>query len=68
MSETATGVTVRLPQALSITVVDVTGDLTQQATDATLTDTGSIAFTAFPGKGPRIAVEKPAAGVLGFGV
>ncbi|MGN6502513.1 MAG: putative Ig domain-containing protein [Pseudolysinimonas sp.] len=61
----ATGVTVRLPLALSVTVVDVTGDLTQQPVDATLTDTGSIAFTAFSVKGTRIAVVKPAAGVLG---
>jgi VCBS repeat-containing protein len=61
----ATGVTVTIPAALSVTPVDVTGDLTQQDADATLTDSGSIAFTAFRAKGPRIAVVMPAAGVLG---
>jgi VCBS repeat-containing protein len=61
----ATGITVTLPAALTITPVDVTGDLTQQAADAVLTDKGSLAFTAFNPKGPRIAVVQPAAGVTG---
>jgi hypothetical protein len=61
----AAGVSVTLPAALTVTPVDVTGDLTQQAVDAMLTDTGSLAFTAFSPKGPRIAAVLPAAGVTG---
>lgn len=59
------GITVTLPAALTVTAVDVTGDLTQQAADGVLTETGSLAFTAFSPKGPRIAAVLPAAGVKG---
>ena len=61
----AAGLAVTLPAALTVTPVDVSGDLTQQAVDAVLTDSGSIAFTAFNPKGPRIAAILPAAGVTG---
>jgi VCBS repeat-containing protein len=58
-------VKVKLPFALTITAVDVTGEVTQQAFDGELTDSGSIAFTAFTQKGPRVAVALPAKGVSG---
>lgn len=61
----ATGLVTTLPAALSVTPVDVDGSLTQQSADATLTETGSLAFTAFNPKGTRIAAVKPASGVLG---
>jgi VCBS repeat-containing protein len=61
----AAGITVTLPAALTVTPVDVAGDITQQAADAALTDTGSLAFTAFEPKNPRIAAVLPAAGVTG---
>lgn len=61
----ATGLVATLPVALSVTPVDIDGSITQEAADGPLTDSGSLAFTAFNPKGPRIAVVKPAAGVLG---
>ncbi|CAN5391054.1 hypothetical protein BH09ACT4_BH09ACT4_15030 [soil metagenome] len=61
----AADITVTLPVALTVTPVDVTGSVTQQTADGTLTDIGSLAFTAFNPKGPRIAVVMPAAGVAG---
>ncbi|MEZ5190304.1 MAG: putative Ig domain-containing protein [Schumannella sp.] len=64
-SSTAAGVTVTLPAAIVVTPVDVTGTVTQQAADATLTDTGSLAFTAFNAKGTRIAAVLPSSGVTG---
>lgn len=60
-----TSVNVKLPFALTVTAVDVTGDLTQQTSDGELTDSGSIAFTAFAEKGTRVAVVLPAKGVSG---
>jgi VCBS repeat-containing protein len=62
---TASGLTVTLPAAVVVTPVDVTGDVTQQAADGALTDSGSLAFTAFDPNGTRIAAVLPAAGVSG---
>lgn len=59
------GIALTLPAALTVTPVDVTGQLTQQALDAVLTDSGSLAFTAFSATGPRIAAVLPGSGVTG---
>ena len=61
----AAGIAVTLPAALTVTPVDVAGQLTQQEVDALLTDSGSLAFTAFSEKGPWKAVVKPGSGVVG---
>jgi len=61
----ASGLTVTLPAAITVTPVDVTGAVTQTTADATLTDTGSLAFTAYTVANPRIAVVLPASGVIG---
>jgi VCBS repeat-containing protein len=60
-----TGVTVTLPAALTVTPVKVAGTVTQVVPDATLTDEGSLAFTAFDPSGPRTVVVTPRAGALG---
>jgi VCBS repeat-containing protein len=62
---TASGLTVTLPAAITVTPVDVTGTVTQLVTDAPLTDSGSLAFTAYQVSNTRIAAVLPASGVIG---
>ncbi|HEX7834700.1 MAG TPA: putative Ig domain-containing protein, partial [Pseudolysinimonas sp.] len=61
----ALGVTVKLPLAITVTPVDVAGSVTQQAADATLTDAGSLAFTAFDPDEKHTAKVKPPSGASG---
>ena len=58
-------VSVTLPVPLTVTPVDVTGAVTQLAVDAPLSDTGSLAFTAFSPAGPRTVGVTPGAGATG---
>jgi VCBS repeat-containing protein len=61
----AAGVTVTLPIAITVTPVDVAGSVTQQSADATLTDAGSLAFTAFDPAEKHTAAVKPPSGASG---
>jgi len=58
-------VSVTLPAALTITPVDLTGEVAQLAVDAALTDSGSLAFTAFSPAGPRTVAVTAGAGATG---
>lgn len=64
-TSTAAGVTAALPPVLVVTPIDVTGSVTQQLADGDLTDTGSLAFTAFDPARTRVAAVLPQGGVLG---
>ena len=59
------GVSVTLPAALTLTPVDVTGDITQLAVDAPLADAGGLTFSAFSPAGPRTVAVTPGAGATG---